>query len=659
MTRTLPRGLSPEAGRQAETVTWRPRNCVWELTLACNLRCAHCGSRAGQPRPGELDTQECLDLVDQLAELECELVTLSGGEPTLREDWDLVARAVADRGIPVNMVTNGTGIDRETARRAVDAGMCNVGVSLDGPSSIHDRIRGPGTFRRTVAGIEQFLAVGLGVGIMTTVNRLNFHRLEEIRDIAAELGASSLRLQLGKPMGAMGDRDDLVIRPRQLLDLVPRVARMKKEGVIPVNVGDSIGYYGPHDKTLRGWGWRGREERWQGCQAGMNAIGIESDGGIKGCLSMQARVGEYDPFREGTVRERSLAELWFRPGAFPYNREFSLEDLSGFCRRCSKALKCRGGARCVSSAVTGLLSEDPFCYHRVASLDRQPGLRRAVAQGAAAASAALVLSVSGCGTEGGATGSADSEFGVTMDVPVADNMLPKPDAADPGVNQDPGASGDVIDCSQVCCMCDYGIIPEDLWEACCAPPDEDVIEPTPEPLPEPVEDVKEPDPGIPDEIVQPVDAPDAIDCSQVCCTCEYGIIPDEVWDACCAPPPEDVIDPDPGNHKDVVQPEEVAEPVDCSQVCCMCDYGIIPEDLWEACCAPPPEDVIEPKDVVEEVPPVNCAAMQCFCNDEPVPPAVWKECCAVCASANCCDCDYGMSPPPQCCPDEWSCPDKG
>ena len=67
---------------------WKPRSVVWELTLACNLRCGHCGSRAGRKLPDELGTAECLDLVGQLEALGCELITLSGGEPTLRADWE-------------------------------------------------------------------------------------------------------------------------------------------------------------------------------------------------------------------------------------------------------------------------------------------------------------------------------------------------------------------------------------------------------------------------------------------------------------------------------------------------------------------------------------------------------------------------------------------
>ena len=69
----------------------RPLYAVWEITLACDLACTHCGSRAGKARPDELTTAEALRVVDELAELGVREVTLIGGEAYLRPDWlDLV-----------------------------------------------------------------------------------------------------------------------------------------------------------------------------------------------------------------------------------------------------------------------------------------------------------------------------------------------------------------------------------------------------------------------------------------------------------------------------------------------------------------------------------------------------------------------------------------
>ena len=63
-----------------------PLSVAWELTLACNMNCMHCGSSAGQTRPNELTTKEALDLCDQLNELNAKFINLTGGEPILRKD---------------------------------------------------------------------------------------------------------------------------------------------------------------------------------------------------------------------------------------------------------------------------------------------------------------------------------------------------------------------------------------------------------------------------------------------------------------------------------------------------------------------------------------------------------------------------------------------
>lgn len=466
------RVVGDETRRWVDERSWRPRNCVWELTLACNLRCGHCGSRAGKARAGELGTEECLDVARQLADLGAELVTLSGGEPTLRRDWDVVAGALVARGLLVNMVTNGAYRDeaagRAIARRARDAGMCNVGVSLDGPEVVHDALRGAGTFARTVAAIGAFREAGLPVGVLTTVSQRNLHHLPEVRQAAIDAGATLWRLQLAKPMGTMDEHRDVVLRPEQLLFLIPLLARLKKQPGIHLAVGDSIGYYGPHDEVLRGRGWRGRKECWQGCQAGMQAIGIEADGGVKGCLSLQAKWGDRDPFVEGNVRERSLAAIWYDPRSFSWNRRFDEGQLTGVCAGCPQGARCRGGARCVSSAFARTLTEDPYCYLR---LDRERRAAQPSVLGQAAAAAAILWSLGAapaCGGRGqtsdpdastGADAGADSgtdasigpDYGVFPDAGADASVGPEY-----GVFPDAGADSGPDPCANVCCECDYG-----------------------------------------------------------------------------------------------------------------------------------------------------------------------------------------------------------
>src|ERR1700683_4338445 len=76
-----------------------PVHVVWEITLACDLKCLHCGSRAGHRRPRELTTTECLEVVDALARLGTREITLIGGEAYLRPDWTEIIKAIRRHGI--------------------------------------------------------------------------------------------------------------------------------------------------------------------------------------------------------------------------------------------------------------------------------------------------------------------------------------------------------------------------------------------------------------------------------------------------------------------------------------------------------------------------------------------------------------------------------
>ena len=348
---------------------YAPKTATWELTLACNLRCGHCGSRAGRARPGELSLERSLEVARELGEMGCRRVTLSGGEPTLSPHWQAIASEASRAGVRVNMITNAYKADRAFALRAKDAGLASVGVSIDGLEEVHDHVRGKrGLYRDLLAFIDDCHAVGLPVGAVTTIqrrNRMQLHALYELLEGRVYVW----QLQIGAAMGNLKDRRNEQIEPADLLRLVPDLARLIERGGVDVRIGDNIGYYGPYEKVLR----KHRScpvDCWLGCYAGCRHVGIESDGGVKGCLSIQATSET-----EGNLKDSSLSDIWNRPGAFAYNRAFERSDLAGFCATCEHADICRGG--CLSMRTCEGGRENPFCYHRVATLaDRAAPPRR-------------------------------------------------------------------------------------------------------------------------------------------------------------------------------------------------------------------------------------------------------------------------------------------
>jgi radical SAM protein with 4Fe4S-binding SPASM domain len=346
--------------RYLQQIGYAPRSCVWELTLACNLRCKHCGSRAGDRREGELEDHELFRIADELADLGCRRVTLSGGEPTLHPLWDEVGRRLGRRGLKVNLISNGWHWDEHHIRRAKDAGLVGAAFSLDGFRVEHDALRREGSFERVVAAIDRTAAAGFPVAVNTTITKLNQNMFHELRGFLIAHGVFAWQLQFATPTGNMGDHRDIVVGAEDFLWLVPRIAEICRSNTPKffARGSDDVGYYGRPEQDLRDY-----DEAlpfWVGCRAGCQVIGIESNGDVKGCLSLPSSVNGEKRFVEGNLRTATLEAIWKRPGAFSYNREHEEQDLRGFCSVCRYRDFCRGG--CTWTKYTESAG-NPYCFY--------------------------------------------------------------------------------------------------------------------------------------------------------------------------------------------------------------------------------------------------------------------------------------------------------
>src|SRR5260370_36626009 len=101
---------------------FRPAYVVWELTLACDQPCTHCGSRAGDARANELTTDEALRVVVELAAARAEEVVLIGGEAYLHPGFLEIIAALKAAGVRPGMTAGGRGIPHEPATASGPAG---------------------------------------------------------------------------------------------------------------------------------------------------------------------------------------------------------------------------------------------------------------------------------------------------------------------------------------------------------------------------------------------------------------------------------------------------------------------------------------------------------------------------------------------------------
>jgi radical SAM protein with 4Fe4S-binding SPASM domain len=342
-----------------------PAYVVWELTLACDHACTHCGSRAGRARDGELSTAEALDVVAQLAAMRTREVVMIGGEAYLHPGFLDVVRAITAAGVRATMTTGGLGITAELARALADAGLYSASVSVDGLRDTHDRMRSrKGSFDGTVRAHEHLRAAGIHISANTNVNRLNAPDLEGLYEHLLAIGVRSWQVQLTAPLGRAADRPELLLQPWELTDVVPRIAALKRRGLadgLVIMPGNNLGYFGPEEALLRS-PRPDQRDHFAGCQAGRFVMGIEAHGAIKGCPSLQpAYIG-------GSVRDRTIADLWATSPELAFTRRRTVDDLWGFCRTCPFAATCMGGCSFTAHSLFGRPGNNPYCHYRARTL---------------------------------------------------------------------------------------------------------------------------------------------------------------------------------------------------------------------------------------------------------------------------------------------------
>jgi len=316
---------------------------TWEITYACNLRCAHCLSSSGDARPEELGTEEAKRLVDELAAMDVFYVNVGGGEPMSRPDFRELMDHCMDRGVGVKFSTNGTLLDDEAADWVASrADMLDVQISIDGASpETSDPLRGNGSYRRARRAMARLADRGFRFKINTVATRDNVGDLDALHRLAVDHGAQ-LRLTRLRPSGRGRDVWE-AMRPtaaqnRRLYDWL----RAHPD----VLTGDSFFHLSAYGESLDGLNL---------CGAGRIVCCIDPLGDVYACPFV------LDPaFAAGNVRGAGgFTRIWRESPLFSHLRSW---QVGGSCQSCNAYAKCHGGCMAVKHATgRDLDAPDPDC----------------------------------------------------------------------------------------------------------------------------------------------------------------------------------------------------------------------------------------------------------------------------------------------------------
>jgi MoaA/NifB/PqqE/SkfB family radical SAM enzyme len=188
-----------------------------DIVDRCNSQCLTCDIwKVRKGTPPELSTHEILSLRPALRQLRTRIVSIGGGEPTLRSDLEACIAGFREIGISVHMNSNGLLIDEKRARTLADAGLSVVYFSCDHPDpERYKAIRGVDGLDQLKTAIKHFQSLPrpVPVGLNMVVSRLNQDALEEMAQRAIEWEVQKLQFIPIHTHLQHRDMDPEVLRP--------------------------------------------------------------------------------------------------------------------------------------------------------------------------------------------------------------------------------------------------------------------------------------------------------------------------------------------------------------------------------------------------------------------------------------------------------------
>ncbi len=333
----------------------------WHLTEKCNLHCTHC-YQTGTNRE-EMTLPQIKNTVNEISETLSiwmktygisfsPSVNITGGEPFMLNHFFDVLYEFRRREFEIYILTNGTLIDSDRARRLRDFNVQGVQVSIEGPEKIHEAIRGRNSFSASLRGVQNLLNAGMEVTLNVTLSSINAGHFMDMFRLSSALGVQKLGFSRLVPSGRGETLVKEMLKTEEVKHLYEKIFSTDMKGLKLVT-GDPVASQSGrrHEDTDEG------DIALGGCAAGISGLTILPDGTLLPCRRL--------PVPIGNIQKDSLREVWSTSDVLNSLRDRS--QYKGRCGSCNKWAQCRG-CRAIAYAYSNtrgqgdILSEDPQCF---------------------------------------------------------------------------------------------------------------------------------------------------------------------------------------------------------------------------------------------------------------------------------------------------------
>jgi radical SAM protein with 4Fe4S-binding SPASM domain len=322
----------------------RPLSVHFDLTYRCNERCVHC--YLDHDDHGELNTAECLAVLDALAKAGTLFLTFSGGEIFLRPDLYEILAAARRLHFDVSLKSNALLVTPERAARLHEFGVRRVQISVysDIPE-VHDAItKVPGSLQRTLAAIPILLEHGLQVKLACPLMQENLLAYRGVMALAEKLGVPYILDLTITPMmdgsgGPLAHRASVSSLLPVLQDPALHACKPQPTAQAAVAVADSPAVFGSAVSS----GIESSAYEDLPCSAGHNSCYISPYGDVFPCVQL--------PQAAGNLRQARFDDIWYHAPQLQRLRAIreshlpvcSRCEIRSYCERCPGLALMEGG----------------------------------------------------------------------------------------------------------------------------------------------------------------------------------------------------------------------------------------------------------------------------------------------------------------------------
>jgi len=318
-----------------------------ELTYKCPLHCAFCYNPTDFARTTqELETADWLRVLREARALGAVQLGLSGGEPLMREDLEVLVAEAHQLGYYINLVTSGVGLNETRIHALKKAGLDHIQLSFqDSTREMNDFLSSTRTFelKSKVAALIKKYDYPMVLNVV--LHRLNIDHVAEILGMAERMNADYVELANTQYYGWAWHNRDRLMPTRAQLERAEQVT-----GEFRQRTGERIRVYFVVPDYY--------ENRPKPCMNGLGSIflTITPDGTALPCHAARMLPGIDFP----NVKHAGVEWIWQdSPGFNHFRGDAWMKEP---CRSCPEKTKDFGGCRCQAYLLTGdAANADPVC----------------------------------------------------------------------------------------------------------------------------------------------------------------------------------------------------------------------------------------------------------------------------------------------------------